>query len=105
MQRMELPTHTYRVTISNAGESYIGGITNQLETFPKYREAFLSSDMTTSRPGQAGSISFEFSCNHVVANALRKWFWRRHKGRAKFARQISVLTYSNLVAEYLGSEA
>jgi hypothetical protein len=38
--------------------------------------------------GDKGSICLQFNMDAITANALRKWFKRRGKGRAKWSRSL-----------------
>jgi hypothetical protein len=89
MNTTTLPLHSYRATFSNAGTRNIRGLESQLAAFPRYNNAWLLPCRECSPCGDKGSVSMTFVMNHIDANALRKWLWRRWGGRVKFARQVA----------------
>jgi hypothetical protein len=86
-------THLYSVTVSNINKDRF---TSQIVTLPKkYWDCFYTADQIAQCQdapvccaSNAGSGEAYFVMDANLANALRKWFKRRFKGRSKFARQI-----------------
>jgi hypothetical protein len=87
-------THLYSVTVSNMSKDRFADIISfNLPT--KYLKAFATADQIAQCQDapiccetNAGSGEAYFVMDANLANALRKWFKRRFKGRSKFARQI-----------------
>ena len=86
-------THLYSVTVSNINKDRFA---SQITNLPKkYWDCFATADQIAQCQdapvvceSNAGSGEAYFVMNANLANALRKWFKRRFKGRSKFARQI-----------------
>ena len=85
-----MKTYAYTATISNAGTDRAERIVQELKKFPKYADAWIQTDCTVCSTDK-GSICFAFVMDSVKANACRKWFKRRGKGRAKWARHLDPL--------------
>jgi hypothetical protein len=79
--------YTYTATISNANVDRRIQLERELALFPKYLKAYLDCGMTGCC-GDKGSICLQFNMDAITANALRKWFKRRGKGRAKWSRSL-----------------
>ena len=86
-------THLYSVTVSNLS---LVRLDNTLACMPsKYFDCLVAADKIAQCidapipvANNAGSGEAYFVMDANRANALRKWFKRRFKGRSKFARQI-----------------
>jgi hypothetical protein len=97
-------THLYSVTVSNLSKNRL---TQVINTMPdKYFSAFAAADKIAACvdapiPVQtnAGSGECYFVMDAIKANALRKWFKRRFKGRSKFARQVVPTQFCACVSE------
>jgi hypothetical protein len=85
-----MKTYAYTATISNAGTARADRLVRDLKNFPKYADAWIQTDCTVCGSDK-GSICFAFVMDAQKANALRKWFMRRGKGRAKFSRHLDPL--------------
>lgn len=89
-----MSNHLYSATVSNLSASNLRRkVTSVIPQ--KYFDCYISADMIASCEGaltasktNAGSGEIYFVMDATKANALRKWFQRRFKGRSKFARQI-----------------
>ena len=86
-------THLYSVTVSNITPARLDRLLAGMPS--KYFDCFVAADKVAicqSAPvpvsNNAGSGEAYFVMDANKANALRKWFKRRFKGRSKFARQI-----------------
>ena len=98
-------THLYSVTVSNMSKDrFVNLITLHLPT--KYLAAFARADQIAQCQDapiccetNAGSGEAYFVMDANLANALRKWFKRRFKGRSKFARQIVPTQFCACVKE------
>ena len=97
-------THLYSVTVSNISKDRFR---SQIVKLPrKYWDCFVSADMLAlcqnaevPSANDSGSGEAYFVMNANLANALRKWFKRRFKGRSKFARQIVPTQFCACVRE------
>ena len=86
-------THLYSVTVSNISKDRFA---SQITNLPaKYWDCFATADKIAQKrdaplccDSDAGSGEAYFVMDAHLANALRKWFKRRFKGRSKFARQV-----------------
>ena len=85
-----MKTYAYTATISNAGTGRAERIVAELKKFPKYADAWIQTDCTVCGSDK-GSVCFAFVMDSHTANAARKWFKRRGKGRAKWARHLDPL--------------
>jgi hypothetical protein len=81
-------THIYTLTASNMSAPRMASM---LATLPsKYRVTEYGTDICDFNGQDTGSsrVSF-YMMDATRANALRKWFQRRLKGRGKFARLVT----------------
>ncbi len=85
--------HLYSVTISNLSVVRRENILRSLPS--KYYDCYERADLIADCMGancpvknDSGSGEVYFLMDANLANALRKWFKRRFKGRSKFARTI-----------------
>jgi hypothetical protein len=86
-------THLYSATVSNLSATRRENLLRSLPV--KYYDCFEKADLIADCQGAAcpttnelGSGEIYFFMDATKANALRKWFGRRFKGRSKFARVI-----------------
>lgn len=86
-------THLYSATVSNLSATRRDTLIRSLPI--KYYNGLLSADTLASCQDAAtpigndlGSGEIYFVMDAIQANALRKWFQRRFRGRSKFARVI-----------------
>lgn len=86
-------THLYSATVSNLSATRRDTLIRSLPI--KYYNGILTADTLAQCQGadcpiknDLGSGEIYFVMNAIQANALRKWFQRRFKGRSKFARVI-----------------
>lgn len=86
------PTHRYSVSVSNITPSRFNTMLNSLPS--KYLMAALAAELddSISQDSSAGSSEQFFHMSATAANALRKWFKRRHLGRSKFSRVVVNVT-------------
>jgi hypothetical protein len=81
-------THIYTLTASNMSATRMA---QMLATLPeKYKTADYGVSICDFNGQDSGSsrVSF-YMMDATLANALRKWFQRRLKGRGKFARLVT----------------
>lgn len=86
-------THLYSATVSNLSVTRRDTLIRSLPT--KYYNGLLCADTLASCQSAAtpicnelGSGEIYFVMDAIRANALRKWFQRRFRGRSKFARVV-----------------
>ena len=83
-----MTTHIYNLTVSAVSASKMA---STLATLPaKYTTTQYGTTVCDFNGQESGSsrVSF-YMLDAVKADALRKWFGRRFKGRAKFARLVT----------------
>lgn len=83
--------YTYTATISNANVDRRIHLERELARFPKYFNAYVDCGMMGCC-GDKGSVCLQFRMDAQTANAARKWFKRRGKGRSKWSRSLDPVT-------------
>ena len=100
----------YSVTVSNISKSRFASLVN---TMPKkYWDGLVAADkiaQCADAPipveSNAGSGECYFVMDATKANALRKWFKRRFKGRSKFSRQVVPTQFCACVEKVAATDA
>ena len=82
-----MQTHIYYLTLSSASPATIRSLLAEMPE--KYKTTDYGTTIADYNGQKDGSARVCFYLlTSEKANALRKWFKRRFKGRSKFARQI-----------------